>query len=184
MSLGYTCKCSSTRAFVCTWGVGLQEPVLHICMSVYKSFCVHLGCLSTRACVAIMHACVKELLSVPGVSVYKSLCCTYACLFTRAFVCTWSVCLLAHFLIEELCAALGSVCLQEPRLHQCAVALHLEGVCIYKSLYCTFTVPMLFVLHMYIMCLPTIVWTCLISWEGYTVRKSTRVQRNLRVFPH
>ena len=27
-----------------------------------------------------------------------------------------------------------------------------------------------------------IVWTCLISWEGYTVRKSTRVQRNLRVF--
>jgi hypothetical protein len=27
-----------------------------------------------------------------------------------------------------------------------------------------------------------IVWTCLISWEGYTVRKSTRVQRNLRFF--
>jgi hypothetical protein len=153
--LCFTYACTSTKAFVCNWGVCLQESVLHLCMSVYKSFCVHLGCLSTRDCVALIHVCLQELLSIPGVSVYKSLCCTYAWLFTRAFVCTWSVCLLVHFLIEELCASSESVCLQEPRLHQFALALHLEGVCIYKSLYCTFTLPVFFVLHMYIMCLPT-----------------------------
>jgi hypothetical protein len=58
MTYLFNWACLSTRAFVCSWGVCLQE-------SVYNSFVLNLD-----------------------VSVYQSLCCTCACLFTRVLSCT------------------------------------------------------------------------------------------------
>ncbi len=57
-----TYSCPSTRAFV-----------LHMDVSVYKIFCMRLGCLS----VSLIHVRLQELL-----------CCTWTCLSTRALSCT------------------------------------------------------------------------------------------------
>jgi hypothetical protein len=75
-SLSDTWTGLSTKAFLCTWCVCLQEePMLNLCVSVYKSFFVHLVCLSTRrAYVELMCVCLQKLFCAPGVSVYKSLC--------------------------------------------------------------------------------------------------------------
>jgi hypothetical protein len=65
----------STRAFVCTWGVRLPDPVLHLCMSIYKNFCPasRRDSLRTRVCAALMR-----------VSLQKLSCCTWTSLSTRA----------------------------------------------------------------------------------------------------
>jgi hypothetical protein len=77
----------STKAFVCILGVCLLEPVLNLCVSVYRRFCVHLGCLSTRACVALMCVRLQEILCAPVVSFYKSLCCTHVCVRLQELLC-------------------------------------------------------------------------------------------------
>jgi hypothetical protein len=92
-SLSYTWTCLST--FVFTWGVCLQEPVLNLCVSVYKSFFVHLGCQSTRACAAL--TCV---------SVYKSFYVQLGCLSTRgcaAPMCVLFVLFLDMSVYKSLC---------------------------------------------------------------------------------
>ncbi len=104
--------------------VCLQEPALHLCVSVYTSFCAapdpfsicleeHVQYLYTSICTAPCQVCLQEPVLHLHVSVYKSLCCTCTCLPTRA------------------CAAPARVCLQELVLH-----LH---VSVYKSLCCTCT---------------------------------------------
>jgi hypothetical protein len=72
-SLSDTWMCLCTKAFLCTWGVCQQEPVLNLCVSVYKSFYVQLGCLSRRGCAAPV--CVLFVLFL-DMSVYRSLCFT------------------------------------------------------------------------------------------------------------
>jgi hypothetical protein len=95
---------------VCVCGVCLQ-PVLRLCMSVYKSFCSAPGCVFIQE--PVLHLCFLST---------RALCCTCACLSTRAYV------LHLH----------GCVCLQEPVLHLCvpvckSFVLHLD-VSVYKSL--------------------------------------------------
>jgi hypothetical protein len=122
-SLCCDCACLSKIALCCTWAClsttscaahevsvyknfcaapgreCIQEPVLHLCVSVYKSFCAHLD-----------------------VSVFKSLCCTCAGLSTRALICTWTclssrACIaLVRICLQELCAAPGLVFHQQPVL--------------------------------------------------------------------
>jgi hypothetical protein len=61
------------------------EPVLHLFLSVYKSFVSPWKCLSSRACAAFVHFCLPELCSA------------------SVLVCS----------LQEFCAAPGRVCLQE-----------------------------------------------------------------------
>jgi hypothetical protein len=63
--------------------VCLQKPALHLCVSVYKSFVLHLD-MSTRVYAAPVRVRLAEIVLHLDVSAYKSLCCNYACLLTRA----------------------------------------------------------------------------------------------------
>jgi hypothetical protein len=100
--MAYSSLCS-----ICT--VCLQEPVLHLDVSVYTGFVLHLhACLSTRA-LCFTRTCLAT----------RVLCCTWMCLPTRALCCT-STCLSARVFaapvrvcLQELCDAPGRVCQQE-----------------------------------------------------------------------
>ncbi len=100
-SMAYSSLCS-----ICT--VCLQEPVLHLDVSIYTSFCATPACLSTRA-LCFTQTCLAT----------RVLCCTWMCLPTRALCCTWT-CLSARLFaapvrvcLQELCDAPGRVYLQE-----------------------------------------------------------------------
>jgi hypothetical protein len=98
----------SKRAFVCAWGVCLQEPVLHLqyaCSST-SAFCRTWTCLSSRACAAPVRVCLQELCTAPE-RVCLQECCTCACLSRRDLCCTWTC------LPTRACAATMHVCLQE-----------------------------------------------------------------------
>jgi hypothetical protein len=99
--MAYSSLCS-----ICT--VCLQEPVLHLDVSIYTGFCATPACLSTRA-LCFTRTCLAT----------RVLCCTWMCLPTRALFCTWT-CLSARIFaapvrvcLQELCDAPGRVCQQE-----------------------------------------------------------------------
>ncbi len=85
----WTCVCSMA-ACAAPERVCLQEPVLHRCVSVYKSLCCTGACLSTRACATPVRVCLQEPVLHLCLSVYKNLCRTGACLSTRALRCSWT----------------------------------------------------------------------------------------------
>jgi hypothetical protein len=113
----------------------LQEPLLHLCMSVYRSFllhldvsvykilCYHYVCPSTRAFMLHLDVSVYKILSSPhacpslrafvlnlDVSVYKGLCYPYVCplsIYTCFCASSGRVCL------QDSCATLMRVRLQE-----------------------------------------------------------------------
>ncbi len=96
----------SSLGSICT--VCLQEPVLHLDVSIYTGFCATPACLSTRA-LCFTRTCLT----------IRVLCCTWMCLPTRALCCTWT-CLSARIFaapvriyLQELCDAPGRVCQQE-----------------------------------------------------------------------
>ncbi len=63
-----TCACLSTRACAAPVRVYLQEPVLHLCMSVYKSFVLHLDMSVYKSLAAPVLVCLHA----------RALCCTAA----------------------------------------------------------------------------------------------------------
>jgi hypothetical protein len=118
-SLSYTWTGLSTNAFVCTWGVCLREPELHLDVSVYKSFSVHLGCLSTiepvlNLCVSVYRrffvhlGCLstRACAAITCVSVYKRFYVLLGCLSTRgcaAPMCVLFVLFLCMSVYKSLC---------------------------------------------------------------------------------
>jgi hypothetical protein len=64
-SLCCTYMCPSTKACAApvlfVLYLDISVPVLHLDVSVYERFCVHLGCLFTRTCAALMCVRLQEL---------------------------------------------------------------------------------------------------------------------------
>ncbi len=69
-------------------GVDLQQLVLYLDVSVYKSLCLYCiwMCLSLYKCfcAALGYVCLQEPVLHLHVSVYESFCCTWTCLHARA----------------------------------------------------------------------------------------------------
>ncbi len=103
-------RCKAYSSLCCTCTVHLQEPVLHLDVSMYKSFCAAPGrdvsayksfelywtCLSTKPVVAPVRVCLQALCDAPG----------RVCLQEP-------VAAPVHVCLQELCDAPGHVCLQE-----------------------------------------------------------------------
>jgi hypothetical protein len=63
----------SKKAFVCAWGICLQEPVLQLCMLVYKSFVLHLDLSVFKSCTSPVRVYLQELCVAPsGVCLQES----------------------------------------------------------------------------------------------------------------
>ncbi len=155
MSL-YMCQCCTwtshlshlcLKELLCEPGVRQQEPVLHLCMSAYKSFCTasRRDLLRTRACAALMRVslqalscctyrrvCLLEPVLHLRVCVYKSFCAAPGRVFLQEPVLHLCVCVYTSF-----CAAPGRVYLQESVLSvYISFVLHLD-ISVYKSMCCT-----------------------------------------------
>ena len=79
----------SRAAFAVPGGIyGLQQLVLHVDFSVYKTFSGVFVYKSVRCTWTSLF--IRAFVLHLDDSVFKSLCCTCACLSTRAFCCIWT----------------------------------------------------------------------------------------------
>jgi hypothetical protein len=93
------CMAYNSLCCCCIYTVCLQEPVLHLDVSIYTGFCATPGVSVYKAARANGRVCLQEPCAAPG-----------------------CVCL------QELCATPGRVCLQKPLLHLCVSAC-LQELC-------------------------------------------------------
>ncbi len=115
--------------------------------TVYKSFCVHLGCSSTRSCAALMHVHLQELRAASGRVRPQEPVLHLRVQPTRAFVLHLDVTLyvqepVLHLCVsvyKSFCAAPRGVCLQEPMLLSTR-ALYCTWMCLSTSA-CLVTSP-------------------------------------------